>query len=278
MRLNPLKKNARKGPDRSDLFKAQSTCSLLPRPYSWAFTLIELLVVIAIIAILASMLLPALARAKSQSQSSKCQSNEKQIATSYIMYSQDNTDFLPGAAIPYSGGEAPLGWFVEISPYINNRDTNWDTFNQTNAMSAQATVAACPSANLQDAVMKTMPAYQAYGGYGHNYAFLCYDIYADPHVKLATVTKPATCCMNADALDPATGLQAWNFGYLYPPSGKPDGSTGGPYGYTRHDKGANYCWADGHVALTSWRVITNGQDGIVDWYYMPTPRSKQTSN
>jgi prepilin-type processing-associated H-X9-DG protein len=120
-----------------------------------------------------------------------------------------------------------------------------------------------------------MPAYQAYGGYGHNYAYLCYDIYADPHVKLGAVTKPVTCCMNADALDPAPGLQAWNYGYLYPPSEKPDGSTGGPYGYTRHDKGANYCWADGHVALTSWRIMTNGQSGFIDWFYMPTPTSKE---
>ena len=239
-----------------------------------AFTLIELLVVIAIIAILAALLLPALARAKAQSQTAKCQSNQKQIAVCYIMYSQDNSDYLPGSAMPYGGGdEAPIGWFVEISPYINNKNTNWDTFNQTTAMSAVNTVIACPSANLQDSVMETMPAYQAYGGYGHNYAYLCYDIYADPHVKLGAVTKPVTCCMNADALDPAPGLQAWNYGYLYPPSEKPDGSTGGPYGYTRHDKGANYCWADGHVALTSWRIMTNGQSGFIDWFYMPTPTS-----
>jgi prepilin-type processing-associated H-X9-DG protein/prepilin-type N-terminal cleavage/methylation domain-containing protein len=241
-----------------------------------AFTLIELLVVIAIIAILAGLLLPALARAKAQSQTAKCQSNQKQIALGYILYSQDNRDFLPGAAIPYAGGdEAPLGWFVEISPYLNVKNTNWDTFNQTFAMTALNTVAACPAANLNDAVIQTMPAYQAYGGYGHNYAFLCYDIYSDPHVKLATISKPVTCLMNADALDPAPGLQGWNFGYLYPPSEKPDGSTGGPYGYTRHDKGANYCWADGHVALTSWRIITNGQNRIIDWFYMPTPTSKE---
>jgi prepilin-type N-terminal cleavage/methylation domain-containing protein/prepilin-type processing-associated H-X9-DG protein len=240
------------------------------------FTLIELLVVIAIIAILAALLLPALARAKAQSQTAKCQSNEKEIGVCYIMYSQDNSDYLPGAAIQYDGGdEAPIGWLVEISPYIANKNTNWSSFNVSNSMSALNTVANCPAADLNDAVIKTMPAYQAYGGYGHNYDFLCYDINTDPHIKLATVTKPVTCCMNADALDAAPGLQGWNFGYLYPPSHGPDGATGGPYGYTRHDKGANYCWADAHVALTPWRVITNGQSGYVDWYYMPTPTSKR---
>jgi prepilin-type processing-associated H-X9-DG protein/prepilin-type N-terminal cleavage/methylation domain-containing protein len=241
-----------------------------------AFTLIELLVVIAIIAILAALLLPALARAKAQSQVAKCQSNEKEIAVSYMMYSQDNSDYLPGSAIPYSGGEAPLGWFVEISPYTNNKNTNWDS-TQANSMSTQSTVIACPSANLQEAILKSIPGYMAYGGYGHNYAFLCYDIYNDPHIKLATITKPVTCCMNGDALDPAPGLQWWNYGYLYPASQSPDGSTGGPYAYARHDKGGNYCWADGHVALTTWRIMTNGQSGFIDWYYMPTATTTEAA-
>jgi prepilin-type N-terminal cleavage/methylation domain-containing protein/prepilin-type processing-associated H-X9-DG protein len=230
------------------------------------FTLIELLVVIAIIAILAAMLLPALAKAKEKAKAIRCTSNEKQITLGYLMYAQDQADYLPVAGITIPAGVSPVGWFLEISSYISRGETNAATLSATN------TVVVCPSAKITGVTVAGDPYAGAFGGYGHNYYYLGYT--TAQRIKLATVTKPAETCMNGDGLDPVAGLPlgSWCFGYLYTPLQPPWSTSGSQMStcppFMRHGTGGNYAWADGHAVVTPWRVMSAGLNNQLDWYYM----------
>jgi prepilin-type N-terminal cleavage/methylation domain-containing protein/prepilin-type processing-associated H-X9-DG protein len=87
------------------------------------FTLIELLVVIAIIAILASMLLPALARARDKGKSAKCQSNLRQLGLAAMLYDEDHQVYPIGWPGDMLNLPQPPIWYRQLQPYLG-RTTN----------------------------------------------------------------------------------------------------------------------------------------------------------
>jgi len=91
---------------------------------SKAFTLIELLVVIAIIALLLSILMPALRKAKRQAEATICSSNLRQIGLAANLYAQEWDNFIPRGSVNAAGL-----WFSQFLPYVGHESNDGDYRN-----------------------------------------------------------------------------------------------------------------------------------------------------
>jgi prepilin-type N-terminal cleavage/methylation domain-containing protein len=99
-------------------------------PRRRGFTLVELLVVIGIIALLISILMPALNKARTHAKTVQCMSNMRQVGQAFAMYVVESKGSLPQQVNGYIDMLDPDSWVYKVVPYTNN---NYEVFSCSNA-------------------------------------------------------------------------------------------------------------------------------------------------
>jgi prepilin-type N-terminal cleavage/methylation domain-containing protein len=224
---------------------------LIGNPHRRGFTLIELLVVIAIIAILASMLLPAIAKAKVKGQGIKCMSNTKQITLAWLIYAEDADQRVLNSR-EWMGGDVAGG--ADMTNILHLRASKLNHY-----LGGNTEVYKCPGDprkfNNKFPVVRSvsMNCYQGVGWSGGFYVF----------EKLTDMNRPGPS-KTFVLLDESKNTI--NDGFFAVPMEtydlrQPGGAAWVDIPGTFHNRAGSLSFADGHSEIKSWkdsRTMTAG--------------------
>jgi prepilin-type processing-associated H-X9-DG protein/prepilin-type N-terminal cleavage/methylation domain-containing protein len=202
------------------------------------FTLIELLAVIAIIAMLLSILFPALAKAKERTKDISCKSNERQIGVAFLSYNGDYDYFPPWSMAMHTAGLAAT-------------DANWAYMMFDKKYISNSKIYYCPL--VADTVpdysknyiqTPSNPSWYCYSSYGYNTVGVGDDYYQTNHnpaspANPGKIKNPSSKVLTGDALMKAAPTRPFYVIDSFYANGKL---------HSRHLGSANILWVDGHVS------------------------------